>query len=94
MVHDYWRYTDDPEFVRGMLPGVRAVLAFFERYQQKDGSLRGLPWWNYVDWVQKWPRGTPPMEEGGNSAVLDLQLLLANRYAADLEAALGKPAFQ
>ena len=29
MVHDYWRYVDDPEFVREMLPGVRAVLGFF-----------------------------------------------------------------
>jgi hypothetical protein len=26
MVHDYWRYQDEPGFVREMLPGVRAAL--------------------------------------------------------------------
>jgi len=31
-------------FVRRILPGVRAVLSFFESYQKKDGSLGPLPW--------------------------------------------------
>ena len=30
MVHDYYRYVDDPAFVREMLNGVRAVLGFYE----------------------------------------------------------------
>ena len=44
MVHDYWWYVADPDFVRAMLPGVRAVLAFFEGYQRKNGALGLLPW--------------------------------------------------
>jgi hypothetical protein len=91
MVHDYWRYQDDAAFVRRMLPGVRAVLAFFAERQGPDGSLGPLPWWNFVDWVKQWPRGVPPAE-GGASAPLDLQLLLAQQYAADLEEAVGAPA--
>ena len=47
MVHDYWRYVDEPAFVRRMLPGVRAVLSFFEQYQKPNGSLGMLPWWRY-----------------------------------------------
>ena len=88
MVHDYWRYEDDAEFVREMLPGVRAVLGFFARYQKPNGSLRPMPWWNFVDWA--WTkRGIPPTVDDGSSAVIDLQLLLALDWAADLEEALG-----
>jgi alpha-L-rhamnosidase len=89
MVHDYWRYVDDPDFVKQMLPGTRSVLAFFHRYQRSGGSLEEMPWWNYVDWVAKWPRGMPPRGEDGSTAPIDLQLLLAYQYAADLEDAMG-----
>ncbi len=88
MVHDYWMYQDDAEFVREMLPGLRAVLSFFAKYQKPNGSLRPMPWWNYVDWAWK-TNGVPPMEADGSSASLDLQLLLALDWAADLEEALG-----
>jgi hypothetical protein len=91
MVHDYWRYQDDPAFVRAMLPGVRSVLAFFDGRRTAEGSLGPLPWWNFVDWVKAWPRGVPPAFDGA-SAALDLQLLLAYGYAADLEQDLGSPA--
>jgi alpha-L-rhamnosidase len=87
MVHDYWWYQDDPEFVREMLPGVRAVLGFYARYQKPNGSLRPMPWWNYVDWA--WKDGVPPMDADGSAAVLDMQLLLALDWAADLEDTLG-----
>ena len=46
MVHDYWRYVDDPDFVKEMLPGVRSVLDFFRGFQRTDGSLSEMPWWN------------------------------------------------
>jgi hypothetical protein len=66
MVHDYWMYVDDPQFVREMLPGVRAVLGFFSRYQKPDGRLNKMPWWNYVDWVpqSKWPSSAGPAKRG------------------------------
>ncbi len=89
MVHDYWWYVDDPAFVRRMLPGVRAVLSFFESYQNANGSLRPLPWWRYLDWVPQWRGGDPPQEAGGSSAPFDIMLLMALRWAVDLETALG-----
>jgi alpha-L-rhamnosidase len=89
MLHDYWMYTDDPAFVRRMLPGVRGVLAFFAARQQGDGRLGRVPWWNFVDWTKEWPAGVPPAEDDGASAPLDLQLLLAYGWAAEMEDALG-----
>ena len=88
MVHDYWMYQDDEPFVREMLPGVRSVLSFFARYQKPNGSLGRVPWWNYVDWAWR-NSGVPPMEADGSSAALDLQLLLAFDWAADIEESLG-----
>jgi alpha-L-rhamnosidase len=75
--------------VRRMLPGVRAVLSFFEGYQKANGSLRPLPWWRYLDWVPSWRGGDPPQEADGSSAPFDLMLLMAYQWAADLEGALG-----
>ena len=88
MVHDYWQYQDDPEFVREMLPGVRAVLGFYGKHEKPNGSLGLMPWWNYVDWAWK-SNGVPPVETDGSSSSLDLQLLLAIDWASDLEDALG-----
>ena len=93
MVHDYWMYVDDPEFVKQMLPGVHAVLSFYSGFQKQNGSLEKMPWWNFVDWVKQWAAGVPPAApDGSSSAALDLQLLLSLQWAADLEHALGSPA--
>lgn len=89
MVHDYWRYQDDAEFVREMLPGVRGVLDFFARRQQPNGSLGKMPWWNYADWAWRQTGGVPPNADAGSSATIDLQLLLALDWAADLEDGVG-----
>jgi alpha-L-rhamnosidase len=93
MVHDYWMYVDDPNFVKEMLPGVHAVLSFYSGFQKQNGSLEKMPWWNFVDWVKQWNRGIPPAEaDGSSSTALDLQFLLALEWAADLERALGEAA--
>jgi len=89
MLHDYWMYQDDPEFVKAKLPGTRAVLSFFAAHQSGSGSLARMPWWNYMDWVEQWKGGVPPRAIEGGSAPYDLHLLLAYRWAADLEDALG-----
>ena len=94
MLHDYWMYQDDPAFVRQMLPGVRAVLSFFEARQHANGSLGRMPWWNFIDWTREWNDGVPlaPAAGNGNSAPIDLQLLLAYQWASEMEAALGNHA--
>jgi alpha-L-rhamnosidase len=87
MLHDYWMHVGDEDYVRGHLKGVRAVLHFFREKQLPTGSVGPLPWWNFVDWA--WQNGTPPGISEGNSALVDLQLLLALDWAAELERALG-----
>lgn len=91
MLHDYWMYRPDSNFVRSKLHGVRQVLDFFKRYQQADGSLKNLPYWNFTDWCESkgWNAGVAPVGANGNSAVLDLQLLWAYQLAAELEGKLG-----
>jgi len=94
MLHDYWMYRNDELFVKGKLTGTRAILGFFEQYQQVDGSLKDVPFWTYTDWVNGpgWEGGSAPRGADGCSSVLDLQLLWAYQWAAQMEAELGMPA--
>lgn len=96
VLHDYWMYGPDSAFVREKLPGTRQVLEFFRRYQQPDGSLRNVPYWNFTDWVVNkpgWARGVAPAGKDGSSSVFDFQLLLAFQTAAELENKLGMEAY-
>ena len=92
MLRDYWMYQGDEAFVRDMLPGARAVLAWFAQHRKPDGMLGPLPWWNYVDWVPVWRNGVPPNGDTGGSAIVDLLYLNALQWAADLERSLGSKA--
>lgn len=91
MLHDHWMYRGDRALVASLLPVSRSVLDFFHSYQQTDGSLRKMPYWNFTDWAAGpgWKAGIAPMEEDGLSAPLDLQLLLAYQAAEPLERAAG-----
>lgn len=90
MLHDYWMYRNEPEFVRSMLPASRGIISWFASRQRPDGALGALPWWNYMDWVGAWRNGVPPVAaDGGSSSIQDLLLLAAYQWAADLERALG-----
>jgi len=92
VLHDYWMYRPDSNFIKDKLQGERAILDFFAKHQQTDGSLKDVPYWNFVDWVN-WDYGMPPKGKNGESSVLDLQLLMAYQQAADMEARLGMPAY-
>jgi alpha-L-rhamnosidase len=91
MVHDYYMYRPDSQFIKDKLPGTRQVLSFFERYQQADGSLKNVPYWIFTDWSQGkgWDFGMAPSGKNGESAVLDMQLLWTYQLAAKLEENLG-----
>jgi hypothetical protein len=89
MVHDFYRYRDDPDFVRAQVPGTRAVLDWFLRRQRPDGLLGKIEWWPFVDWGKDFEGGMPPQDENGGSSVLTLQFIEALRYAAELEDAYG-----
>lgn len=89
MVHDYWMHRDAPEYVRGFLPGIRAVLGWFERRVDETGMLGRISWWPYVDWAEGWERGVPPGGAEGHSTVISLQFVYALERAAELEEKLG-----
>ncbi len=96
MIHDYWRYRQDTGFVKDKLPGTRQVLNFFHHYQQADGRLKNVPYWNFTDWVHNregWDYGMAPVGERGESAVLDIQLMWIYKQAAELENRLGMKEF-
>jgi len=92
MVHDYWMHRDEPEYVRGFLPGIRAVLSWFEQRIDGTGMLGPISWWPFVDWARGWERGVPPGGAEGHSTVISLQFVYALERAADLEKELGVPA--
>jgi hypothetical protein len=93
MLHDYWMYRGDDSFIAGKLPGARAILTFFSRFQDSAGSLKNTPYWTFVDWAngRDWSFGSPPKGPDGSSSILDLQLLWAYEWAADMEGKLGIP---
>lgn len=93
MLQDYLRYRGDEAFIKDMLPVSREVLHFFESKQLADGSLGNVPYWNYTDWALKWDDGLPPKTNNGNSAPLDLQLLMGYQAALYLEKNLGMADF-
>src|SRR5260221_5305645 len=89
MVHDFWMYRGDADFVRGQVAGTRTALDWFLRRQRADGLLGKISWWPFVDWGADFVDGVPPQEEDGGSAVMTLQFVEALRYGAELERAFG-----
>lgn len=69
MVHDFWRYRGDADFVRAQVPGIRSVLDWYLTRQRPDGLLERLPWWPFVDWGKNFGFGMPPEDENGGSSI-------------------------
>ena len=95
MLHDYWMYGADTNFIKDKLAGARQVLNYFHNYQQADGSLKDVPYWMFTDWVKKkiGMLALGQWEKMASSALLDLQLLWACQLAADLENKAGIKAY-
>ncbi len=89
MVHDFWMYRGDAEFVRGQIPGTRTALDWFLRRQRADGLLGKISWWPFVDWGADFEAGESPQDADGGSSVMTLQFVEALRYGAELERAFG-----
>jgi hypothetical protein len=89
MVHDFWMYRSDPDFVRAQLSGTRPVVDWFLQRQRADGLLMKIPWWPFVDWGTDFGFGVPPQDDDGGSSVITLQFIEALSYAAEMESALG-----
>lgn len=88
MLHDYWMYRPDAQFVRDRLSGTRSVLAWFQRHQRSDGFLGPLPYWEFMDWVPGREK-FPPVDQESRSALLTLVYVAALHDAAEMEESLG-----
>jgi hypothetical protein len=91
MVHDYWMYRNDPEFVRAQLAGTRAVLEWFMARQRANGLMGKISWWPFADWGSDFDFGSAPEGVDGGSSIITLQFVAALREAAEMERALGDP---
>ncbi|MEO5816746.1 MAG: alpha-L-rhamnosidase C-terminal domain-containing protein [Gemmatimonadaceae bacterium] len=92
MVHDHYMHRDDRPFARQLLPGIRGVLDWYGRRVDETGLLGPMPYWNFVDWADRWQRGVPAGADNGHSATISLLYAYALDRAAVLEADLGLPA--
>jgi alpha-L-rhamnosidase len=90
MVHDYHMYREDDAFIKSNLAGVETVLTWFENKLDDNYILTDLQWWNYVDAVEGFSRGTPPGADEGHSTLITLQMIYATDYAVDLFENYGK----
>ena len=73
MLHDYWMYRPDPQFVRDDRPGTRASSAGSRKYETPTALLDKLPWWSFIDWV---PSGEiPTYDANGESCITTLEYL-------------------
>jgi alpha-L-rhamnosidase len=85
MVHDYYRFRDDPAFVKKFLPGIRATLSWYEDHLDDKNLLSEMGWWNFVDWADEFERGVPEgAEEKDGTSIISLQLVYALDRAAEL----------
>ena len=84
MVHDYYMYRQDKEFLRQFLPGIESVLGWFERRIDFTGLLGPLEWFNFADWTDGFMVGVPPGSDLGHSALISLNYVYALDRAAEL----------
>lgn len=64
MVHDYWMYGKDPEYIEQFIPGIIDVLQWFEQHMTENDLIPELPYWNFIDWAYM-PRYEEIIELGG-----------------------------
>ncbi|MBI5914705.1 MAG: alpha-L-rhamnosidase N-terminal domain-containing protein [Bacteroidetes bacterium] len=97
MIHDYWMYRQDDDFLKKFQPGMEDVLAWHEARIAPNGMLGPVEWWNFVDWSWAWNDeerigGVPPGVAKGGSSILTLQFAYTLRQAAELYRFFGKNA--
>jgi alpha-L-rhamnosidase len=90
MVHDYYLYREDDDFIRTLLPGIEAVLGWFERRVDFTGMLGPLDWFNFADWTGGFMVGSPPGSDLGHSALISLNYAYALSRAAELFTYFGE----
>ncbi|MCB0688074.1 MAG: alpha-L-rhamnosidase N-terminal domain-containing protein [Saprospiraceae bacterium] len=97
MIYDYWMHQPDFDYVKSLLPGIQAVLRWYESELNAEHLLKRTKWWQYVDWTDEWSwdpvmhqGGVPEQDDQGNSLVLTLHYTYALQLAEKLHRAFNE----
>ena len=90
MMHDFYMYRDEPDYLKQFVPGILSVLGWFERHIDDTGMLGNLEWWNFTDWAIGFDNGIPPGADDGHSANVSLQFVYAVENAIPILRQYGK----
>ena len=90
MVHDYFMHRDDTVFVKQFLPGIQAVLGWFDRRMDDNGMVGGLDWFNFSDWTTGFMVGSPAGVDTSNSTLISLNYAYALDRTSELFHFYGK----
>jgi alpha-L-rhamnosidase len=74
MIDDYVLHTGDTAFIKQFVPGINAVLTWFENSLDENGLHSGLKYWNFVDWNEKYIAGVVPNSFDGVSTPVAILL--------------------
>ncbi len=93
MIHDYWMHRKDDSFLRQFKVPIMGVLDWYEsKIDEEMDMLGAMDWWNFVDWNDQFPGGTPDGANDGNSAVITAQLVYTLKQASELMNYYGEEA--
>jgi hypothetical protein len=86
MIKDYYMQVEDNDFVEQYLDEVKNIYDWHLTFMDENiGVIKGLDYWNFVDWPDEWAwdpelnTGGMPNEvaEGGISSILNMQFVYA-----------------
>ena len=91
MVHDFFMFRDDRDFVKGFLPGIQSTLGWYENHLDERNILVEMGWWSFVDWADEFNRGVPSgAEDKAGTSIISLQYVYALDRAAQIFSSYGK----
>jgi alpha-L-rhamnosidase len=83
----YFEYSGDAELIRELAPTAIGVLAAFERYRARDGLIRAMPGWIFIDWAMTQKSEVVGALDALYAAALDDFAMLCERALEDFRAA-------
>jgi hypothetical protein len=73
-----------------MLPAVQDILNWFDERIEDSGLQGEMQAWLFVDWVDGWKIGRPPLSDNKHSTIVGLQYVYTLQKAAKLFEAMGE----
>lgn len=85
MVNDYMMHCNDDAFIQKMLPAILDILTWYDERVEDNGMVGKLESWLFVDWVEDWKLGYPPLDKAGKySSIIGLQYVYTIQKAMEI----------